>query len=296
MKFEEFINIVVEKVSENLKDISVCVQHFNKNNGIVLHGLMFKSDINISPTIYLEPYYKQFMKGRDLTDIVNNIIKSYHENTLHNIQDISFFTDFEKVKSKIICNLVNYDMNRELLNDVPHYKFLDLAIIFKVLFDSSVNGTATVLIHNQHLDMWNVTQDTLKNFAMQNTPQLFPYEIIPMESILSSMFEMDDYFGNDMQSVIPLYVLSNNIKLNGAICMLYKDVLKEFSNRMGNDLYILPSSIHELIVIPSDINDTTGDEFSEMVKEVNATQLARDEILSEHVYYYDRSNDRIKML
>ena len=111
----------------------------------------------------------------------------------------------------------------------------------------------------------------------------------------------------------PMYVLSNRTKLNGSACILYQDLLKNFAERLRSDLYILPSSIHEVLIIPvnsftspadpllssanspADTRQQSYRELSEMVQEVNATQLSTEDILSDHVYYYSRESSRITM-
>jgi len=98
----------------------------------------------------------------------------------------------------------------------------------------------------------------------------------------------------EVENVCPMYMLSNQNKLNGSVCILYQDLLKDFSERLGCDLYILPSSVHEVLILPAQ-NDTSCQSLSEMVKEINSSQLSREEILSDHVYYYSRKTCRITM-
>lgn len=292
MNFEEFTNTIIEHVSNRLDDVTVKCQPVRKNNGVELHGLLFLDKGNISPTIYIDTFYSQYETGRPLADIMDDIIIMYQDNKSNEVVDISFFTDFEKVKTKIICSLVNYELNEELLKDIPHYRFLDLVIIFKVYIDSFVDGIATILIRNKHLDIWNVSKETLKNLAIPNTPRILPYELSNMGTILNELLESEGEDFNELNLEIPMYVLSNKVHMYGAVSLLYEDILKELSNKLNSDLYILPSSIHELILIPVS-SRMDEEEFSQMVKEVNATQLSKDEILSDHVYYYNRATNLI---
>lgn len=278
-------------------DIQVTVQDIIKNNDTHLDGLtILSAKYNLSPTIYLNHYFKQYEAGRSLEEIENDILKVYRENCPSSNIDISFFTDYDKVKSRIIFKLVNYERNRELLSKVPHYRFLDLAIIFNCLVESSPSGSATILIHDHHLDYWGITRDDLYALSQQNTPKLLSYDLRDMTEILKELFS-DECAPSDaihFKESCPMYVLTNRYKLNGSGCILYQNLLRDFANRIKSDLFILPSSIHEVLIIPVK-NQTTPQELTDMVKDVNSSQLSREEILSDHVYYYSREKEQITM-
>lgn len=278
-------------------DIQVTVQDIIKNNDTHLDGLtILSAKYNLSPTIYLNHYFKQYEAGRSLEEIENDILKVYRENCPSSNIDISFFTDYDKVKSRIIFKLVNYERNRELLSKVPHYRFLDLAIIFNCLVESSPSGSATILIHDHHLDYWGITRDDLYALSQQNTPKLLSYDLRDMTEILKELFS-DECTPSDaihFKESCPMYVLTNRYKLNGSGCILYQNLLRDFANCIKSDLFILPSSIHEVLIIPVK-NQTTPQELTDMVKDVNSSQLSREEILSDHVYYYSREKEQITM-
>lgn len=278
-------------------DIQVTVQDIIKNNDTHLDGLtILSAKYNLSPTIYLNHYFKQYEAGRSLEEIENDILKVYRENCPSSNIDISFFTDYDKVKSRIIFKLVNYERNRELLSKVPHYRFLDLAIIFNCLVESSPSGSATILIHDHHLDYWGITRDDLYALSQQNTPKLLSYDLRDMTEILKELFS-DECTPSDaihFKESCPMYVLTNRYKLNGSGCILYQNLLRDFASRIKSDLFILPSSIHEVLIIPVK-NQTTPQELTDMVKDVNSSQLSREEILSDHVYYYSREKEQITM-
>lgn len=294
MNFEKFANIVVTCISEYLEDVDVRVECMKKNNGLDLHGLVFHDNVNISPIICIDSYYQEYEDGRSMGDIMTEIMNVYQNNKLEDSVDISFFMDFNNVKASIIYCLVNYEQNQELLKEIPHYRFLDLAIIFKVFLGMVMHGVATILIRNQHLDVWNINQDVLMDLAINNTPKILQYEVLDMGTLKDKLFEMDNIVEDEMGLEIPMYVLSNTVKMHGAISILYKDVLKELSGKLNADLYILPSSIHETIIVPV-MNDIVREELSEIVKDVNRSQLSREEILSDHEYFYDRKTNEIKM-
>lgn len=311
MTYQEFKSHIMETAQNALgPDVTVAIHDILKNNDTHLDGLtVLSNNSNISPTIYLNHYYRQYEKGRPLTDICKELLAACRENLPEGSIDISFFTCYDKVKSNIIFKLVNYEKNREMLTEVPHFRFLDLAVIFSCLLQTDSGGSATILIHNQHLSYWNITKDDLYALAFLNTPRLLQYDLRNMTDILKELTDGSEELPEDtFFSPCPMYMLSNRSKLNGSACLLYRDLLKNFADRLNSDLYILPSSVHEVLIIPaasktfSDMRGSCGEAadasyraLSDMVKEVNATQLSPEDILSDHVYYFSRESCRLTM-
>lgn len=297
MTYQEFKQHIVTSLQQEFSSATISIQDIVKNNNTHLDGLtIFSEGCNISPTIYLNYYYSQYEKGRPFSEVYRDILKIYQENSPSINIDISFFTVYSKVKSRIIFKLINYQRNRELLNRVPHFRFLDLAIVFHCLVKTDRTGTATILIQNHHLSFWDITKDDLYALAMANTPKLLQYDLRNMTDVLKELLCGDNRLPAELSSddAFPMYMLSNRAKLNGSVCILYQNLLQDFASRLGSDLYILPSSIHEVLIIPAD-KSGSYEELSDMVREVNATQLSREEILSDHVYYFSRETGKITM-
>lgn len=297
MTYQEFKKNIVHAISEKLgPTYRVALQDIIKNNDTHLDGLTILSEnSNISPTIYLNYYYDQYLNGKSLSSIYENILLSYRQNMPKANIDITFFTDFAKVKERIIFKLVNYERNKELLSKVPHVRYLDLALVFNCFMDASEDGYATILIHHHHLSFWNISTEELYSLAMKNTPQLLHYQIQNMAEVVIDLFpeECAELLGNTFEP-FPMYVLSNSTKLNGSGCILYEDLLSDISDIINGDFYILPSSVHEVLLIPVE-HATSYTELTSMVREINATQLAREEVLSDHVYLYTRHTGKITM-
>lgn len=170
MNYHDFKQQIISTLSDRLgSDVRITVSDILKNNDTHLDGLtILVPGQNLAPTIYLDYYYGQYERGRSFSDITDDILTAYRENRPKSPVDISFFTDYDKVKSRVTMKLINYERNRELLKQVPYYRFLDLAIVFLCLVESDSSGTATVLIHNEHLTYWGITRDDLYALAMAN--------------------------------------------------------------------------------------------------------------------------------
>lgn len=299
LNFEEFKVYVENHLKEYLPDdwanVEISPVQVQKNNGLVLDGLVVKSeDTNIAPNIYLNGFFMEYQNGGEISRIMDEIadvaIANQGPKEFENIgRD---FQNYDFIKDKVIMVAVNAKENEEMLKDVPHAIGADLAIIYKVMLGESDGGYGTVTIHNDHMKFWGATQEQLHELALVNTPELLPARVQDMRDVMVDMFGMsdapeeageafpDEVYGDSM------FVVSNSAKINGASVMFYpNNVLGRLADKLGDDLYILPSSIHETIAIRATGADP--DALAEMVKEVNDTQVAKEERLSYHVYHFD---------
>lgn len=296
MEFTNFTTLVQREVEKRAgENYRVKLNDVMKNNGVVLRGItLMQDDSNISPTIYLNPYYDAYENGdTTLGTVIDEVIDTYERNKINRSIDMKFFLNYETVKSRIIFKLINTEKNRELLRDVPYIPFHDLSIVFQCLVSEERFGNASILIHYVHLQLWKVNARELYERALENTPLLQGYELADMNTVLEEMKALggiDDEEIVDMQQEVPMYVLSNKSRINGASCILYKDILKDFAMVVDKDLYVLPSSIHEVILLPSD-GTQESEQLKEMVREINQSQVEKEEVLSDSVYYYRRSDD-----
>lgn len=276
----------------------ISIQTVYKNNGLYLDGLVImENNCNISPTLYLNYYYESYQGGTSFQQVYETILENYRQNKPAQSIDVRFFTQFENAKSKIALKLINYEQNKKLLEDVPHIQFLDMAIVFYCLISmDSQAGNATILIHNSHLSYWDTSLEELFQIAKRNTRQMLPARLNDMNDVLRDLSGKHMLFPpfQPDEDVYPMFVLTNHINLYGAACILYEDLLKEYARQAETDFYILPSSIHEVILIPA-VDPNCQQELSQMVKEVNHSQLLEEEILSDHAYYYSRESNEITM-
>lgn len=290
MNFEEFKAWVKENItSKDWKETSqVEISVVKKNNGVSKAGLSIREDEHdVSPLLYLDDYYIHYQNGELLENIIRNIRADYDKKVQMAAVKIPNLQEFENIRGRVIYRLVNYEKNKEILEDCPHIRLYDLAVTFRWVARIDDVGVSTSLITNKQVKEWGVSVNDLVLAARQNTPRLFPAQIIDMEEMLAGMVSFILY-----PSAIPMYILTNEQELNGASALLYGDILKDFANKKGADMYILPSSIHEVIMIPADRIDDPK-KLSSMVHEANTTVVSTGDVLSDSVYYYDRKKDQI---
>jgi hypothetical protein len=287
MNYQEFLNTIQTQLSSRLEDATLHIQQIARNNGKFYDGLIIvRQGVNIAPTIYLTPYYHRYLEGVSLEDIYADILETYRNNLPEQNFDTTIFTDFAKARERIIMRVINYERNEELLEQVPHFRFLDLAVVFYCLLTADETQQASILIYNHHLKFWDVDANTLYDQALVNTPRLLPHQIEDMSKI---MVEILGELTEEDEPDIPMFVLTNRYHTNGACVILYDQLLKQLAESFGKDLVILPSSVHEVLLVPVDIGVDLS-YYDNMVREVNETQLADDEVLSNHAYYFSRVN------
>lgn len=298
MEYKEF----VEYIKMNAGYIAgeggnITINHVIKNNGCEMDGLVImEKGKDIAPTIYLDSFYELYTNGENIKNIIRQIEVIYEQNKNNVTFDVNILKHFDTIKDKIVYKVVNYRSNEKLLEQVPHKRILDLAVVFYCLLDNEYGRSATALIYNNNLKNWNVTIDDVYKAALKNTPDLLHSKISSMAALFEKCGVNVDGEEVDLKDYVPsdMYVLTNESKLNGAACILYENVLYDFAQKLGADLYILPSSVHEVILLPK-LSMFEKDELVNMVKEVNTEGVAADEVLSNHVYEYNRTERLITM-
>ena len=290
MEFEEFVERIALAAGQRT-DGRAEIQKILKTNDVKRTGLVITGqDTSISPVVYLEKYYEDFCRGKDFDRIISEIMAAYLDGKKAEA-DIAGFLDWEKIKGRIAVKLVNYEANRELLKAIPHRKFLDLAEVYYTLMDIGGQGMGSILIYNTHLEMWGIGERKLTETAYANYRKHFPVEIKSMAEIVAELTEIRIPQESE-PAMNEMYVATNRWKLFGAAVMLFPEMLKGLADKWECDLYILPSSIHEVILLPASTGGHEG--LAEIVEEVNRTQVTPEEKLSDHVYRYRRESGRVE--
>lgn len=239
-------------------------------NGVNLQGIALGAG-DVRPTIYIE----QFADYADdeVEDVVDAIMYQYNKA----IEDVPVID---------VYNLLNWDYAKTRLQlciqqkgneDIVKRDFLDLEEYVRVIASTDESGTGSFKVRPEHLEHFGITEETLFHAAWDCTAPTIKIEDI------SQMVPMPEGM---------MIVATNETKLNGAIAMKATEKLVEVADKYGKDLAILPSSIHEILLIPIDEN-TNFLYLDAMVQEVNATQLQPEEVLSNQAYRFNREERSI---
>lgn len=295
MNIQEFTQEACTEIAKILGR-EVQYKEVEKLNGAKHYGLIIlEPGCNVAPTLYLEPFFDMYLYTKNWTDTVGRIIRAYQADSFPKRLDMGWFKDFEKVRELVCHKLVNFKANKALLEDIPYIRYLDFAIIYCVYYKDDEIGSGSILIHNSHLEAWGCTTQDLARLAEENTPRLYPLAVSTMENVLQECMADTEELPPIEEIPIPMHIMTNTEKANGAITILYQNALKNFAERIHSDVVILPSSVHEVILLPLREDDDFR-EFRNMVCEVNRSGLAREDFLSDNVYLYRRDTCSIEIV
>ena len=300
MVYEQFLAAVKKRMEAELgSSYELELHKVPKNNGLILDGLCItRGNAHIAPAIYLNPCYDQYRKGMSLDQIVAELLTMYRQNDTPPPLNYEMLSDYEGIRSNIACKLIHAASNEAILKDVPYIPWMDLAIVFYLCIHEDDTGLMTAMIHNSHLRIWNISLEDLKTSALSNSPRLFPPVISSMACIIEEMNRgLNPHFQETHpkpETPAPFYVLSNRSGINGAACILYEDVLKNFADGVEKNLIILPPSIHEVLLLPDD-GDISYEEMSRLVTHINRSEVPEEDRLSNQVYLYSRETGEVTM-
>ena len=302
MEKNEFGNLIKERLEEKYEGkAEIKLQEVRKNNGVTMLGVMVKDqEKNIAPTLYLDELYHEYQGGRDLEEIFGVIADNLERGMPKAPIDMEFFTDYSQVKEKLCYKLVNQERNEELLKTIPNLPFLDLAICFFYSFWHKSIGSGSILVRNEHLERWGVTVSDLWHDANENTRKLFPEQCCPMNEVINGLRMADQRTWpalpeESCESPISMKILTNHQYACGASVVLYDDYLHKIRESLGRDFFLLPCSIHEMLLLPKD--ETDDMEFLEwLVRDVNEKFVDPQDYLSDHVYYYDGEKKSVSIV
>ena len=297
MVYETFLNTVKEEAARTLgAEYELSLRQIPKNNGLVLDGLCIShAGSPVAPAIYLNSCYEQYLKGRPIEGILREILSLYREHEYSPGLDCTDLLDFEAMKPRILCRLINREANAALLQKLPHIPWLDLAIVFCLCLKEDADGMMTAAIYNDHLEAWSVSLEEIHALAMENPISRFPPITTNMPCLLEGTVQaggQTQAFSREDPFFSPLYVLTNTSRIHGAACMLYPQVLKNFAEGVERDLIILPSSIHEVLLLPQE-DGFSCQEMSRLVECVNQAEVPSQDRLSNQVYLYSREKGTV---
>ena len=314
MQYKEFVCAIEKKMNKKLEGGKRATLYRTiKNNGTKRTGIMIETPkLNISPTIYLEEFYEYFQKGMSLETVTDEILKFYEDAKCEEPWDTSVLEDFGQIRKKIVYKLIHTKKNEELLRQIPSCPILDMSMVFYALLKADSGGTATMLITDEHLRMWHTDTSEILEAARENTISMPPPELYTMRETVECILhpasckkqrnlleicqtERTYNHGREKDGCDTedyMYVLSNPLRSLGAGCVLYPHVLDKIGQIVGENFYVLPSSIHEIIIVPESFAMEPAD-MNRMVAEINQTQVAEEEVLSDNAYFYERKTKEL---
>ena len=285
---------------EEYRGSSVKFMDVTKNNDEKLHAVVITPEgTNVSPTIYLDQFAEALSKDSISEDeVLSDISRAFAANakggeSLADRAIRSINEGFETIRDSVIMQVVNTELNSESLADTPHREVEDLSIVYRILLKKEDDGTlGSIKIQNGMLDAWGIREEDLYSAAVENTPRLLPTKVDSIENVLSSILGSPFPMGEGDNNTGMLYIITNEQKVNGAAVPFYdKASMDALCDKMGGSMFLIPSSIHEMIAMPAGESNQINDPvraIAEMIVEVNKTEVSDVEILGTKPYHYDK--------
>ncbi len=283
---EETMNMICEEVKEILGiGYTVTHQRVEKNNGLVLHGVTIKeSGVMVYPSIYVDDLADRYEAGEiSLQDLARHVACVYESN--HDEKQFSEIVGSlskEYIFERVVYQLVNKEKNAGRLADMPYKEILDLAAVYRIIVNEGEDDMASIAVSCSLCDKFEISTEELDAAAQRNT-EARGFTVRDIASVLEDIIGLPTEFSEDGNQ-LPMFVLTNPTMVNGAAVMLYWKCFDDLAHKLGSDLYVLPSSIHEVIAVPVCFEEPKV--IKDMVMAVNATEVPAEEVLSENVYRY----------
>lgn len=287
MDFETFMNEAIKEMRDRFPDFDISKQEVSKLQGESYTGMAVRPENSeIGATLNLQDFYKALSFGMFLEDVMDSIERSVVSAVRHMPHyDARVLEDYDRMRDALTVDLVPVAGNEEKLAQIPHKNVEDMALVYRFEEESSVYGSASILVTNEMLAVYDITADQLHEDAMKAAVQNRPAKLHNMNDVMRDM--MGDMSGIvPMNEPSPLWVATVEGGQNGAGVIQYPGFLDQAAEALGGDFYVLPSSVHEVLLVADDGSMELG-YLEEMVRSVNETEVSPAERLSDNVYHYD---------
>ncbi len=305
MDYTMFKEIVKDKfmdyMPEHLNGGSLSIDKVNKINGAKDGLHIYQEGEKGAPTIYVDDMYEEFKRSGDLEGTLKEFAGIYAE-AVEKMPPIPVNLLADGAKDKIYMVIINTESNKDILKNAPHREVNDTSVIYRIMVSEDEKGIGSALITNHIAEELGMDEEQLFGIAAGNTPKLFPPVVKPMSQVIFGMLTEDGSMPKDVAEQVVegmrgenemMWIITNSRGVSGAANMLFEKNLHELSNGLGDDLYILPSSTHEVIAVPAKMGNP--EELAEMVHQVNMDVVDVSERLSNQVYHYDRDARKLTM-
>ncbi len=290
MDFKEFTDKLEQDLKVALEDgplgASIKRHEMEKMQGQSYTALtVMPADKNVGININVDVLYEQMQYGASYQNVLSHALNQATAFVQDSPQfDVSSITDYEQTKSKLFVEVVGAERNAAMLEKLPHVQIEDMAMVYRIQIAEKDGEIASTLVTNQLMATMGVTADQLHQDALANSVEMKPVKVQKLSEMLAEMTEVPVEIIES--STPPVFVVTNEDKIKGASALFYPDTMEQLSKEVGGDFFVLPSSIHEVLVMP-DTGDMSAEELKEMVTSINVDVVDPADILTDQVYHFD---------
>lgn len=301
LDFKEFTNEVVKALEEKTGK-TIVTKNVVKNNGEERMGVALESENGATPVVYIKEFYEDYKGGMALNEVLNDVCETFKQGVE---QSELVYTTMDKlknvdyVKANVLAKIVSLKDNPYLTDKVyTADDDLGIAYIYYIDVDAGSVGRGSCVFSNEMFEKLDISKDELHKVAIENTEKYDEVILLSMKDVIVGANDSDINLLKDKNQNVEdekMFILTNRNKTNGAITMLYKDVIRDVADRLNRDIFIIPSSIHEVIVVPKKDELNDRDRLTSMLRDVNSNSIEDNEVLSNDLFEYTRAEDILKI-
>lgn len=285
---EKILSKLEELVSEN--DLYEIIEKtFHKTNrdmeAVVIMSKENKECVGFGQIHYFENLYLNYENGVSIDELVRTIMDSIEGNKPRK-KNIDKFFGYEECKDRIVAQVISKERNGEIIEKNVNRSFLDLALVYRIVFKNDDSGLISALISNDIASEWGIDEKTLYKVALENINAKAPYKAVNIGEIIHGDIVEDE-------ALPPMYVLASGNRSFGASAIAYPEEIKKAGSVLKGNFFILPSSQHDLILVPYD--PSSVERYKDMVRSVNKDVVDIEDWLSDSVYFYDRESETVEL-
>lgn len=294
MEYEHFKENIAEKIrmltAGEKEECRIEVETRYKVNerldALTLVPVKKSGKLRAYPVFYLQELYDLYLAGNSLERIGRYVVSMMNEVPSVEIIEKGTFSP-ENMREEVILQLINYERNLQMLEGIPHRRFLDLAVIYRAVIQYGEGQWSGMIVTNEIMDEWNMTEEDLYRMAWERTPERYSFVLKDTGRMFSGGIVVESGQGR-------MHFLTTEFCRFGAAAMLYPDILKMAADIYGSGFTILPGSIHELYLMKETEEEAVA--WKEAVECANAELVRPSEYLSDSIYYYNRESETITIL
>ena len=299
--YESVKESILSFMPEEYKNHNVRIEEVRKDGDISLHGLsLIEGDSGTAPILYLEPYAKLYEQGCSEEEIFQNIADEYDkiEKNVPNLTmpDMSYENIKEYLRVRLVYNKNNTDYLRDHISVDAGcgYSLIVYVDFSEVLFEGAIINLRKDMLKELGADEREIIKAGIDG-SVKYCPAILSYLDEEVHSMLGD-FEKEDLFkAGKVDHSRGALVLTTEDRFSGAATLFYPGVKERVAELVDWDYFIIPSSVHELLVIPAD-GTISAKELAMMVKTVNSYEVSKEEQLGNRVLFYDRTNNELGVI
>ena len=293
MNQNEFEQQVLTEMQERLPGLHFELKDVEKLQNSSYRGLAVRYEGSpVTALIDLAPFLARTEAGEDFREVMEDITaKAGDAFRTSSVIGLESFQDYKTIRERLFVQLVNADSSRPLLDQYPHRRIGDMAMIARIDFSERDGQEMSAAVTKGMLEGFGISQDTLLADAVASGMNRKPATLRTIIEELSAISGMPMDFGG---SVPGFWVASTKEKINGAAVICYPGFLDEAAEKLGSDFFVIPSSIHEMLLLPDD-GTIRADALTHIQHEVNENEVLPEEVLSRQIFYYDAAERKLEL-